>query len=110
MSALLVYALIPAGTESFVGRMRFGTTNDAGRPLEAIHATQYELLSLRQVDGRPGEEDVLEQRLIQVLADRATRTGIVLPAIVTTSEMPGWSKMALPREVVRNLRRAGGLV
>jgi hypothetical protein len=105
----LIYALIPAGLEPFVGHMRLETITDAGRPREAVHASHYELLSLRQAGVREGAEDPLEKQLIHVLRDRATRAGIVLPAIVATTEMPGWSKMALPREVVGNLRRVGGV-
>lgn len=108
MSAPLIYALIPIGIGSFVGHMKLGTINDAGRPWEAIHASQYELLALRQVGVRVGAEDPLEKQLVHVLLDRASRAGNVLPSIVATTEMPGWSKMALPREVVGNLRRVGG--
>ncbi len=107
-SAPLIYALVPAGLEAFVGHMRLETINDAGRPREPIHASHYDLLSLRQPGSRIGEEDPLEKQLIQALQDRAGRAGNVLPGLAVTTAMPGWSKMALPREVVGSLRRVGG--
>ena len=106
--APLIYALIPAELGSFVGHMKIGTITEAGRPHEAFHGTQYDLLSLRQPGIRPGLEDPVERQLIQVLQERSRAAGHVLPRIIATTQTPGWSKMPLPREVVANLRRVGG--
>ena len=106
--APLVYALLPAELGSFVGHLKIGTITEAGRPHEAILATQYDLLSLRQPGIRPGEEDPAERQLIQVLQERSRAAGHILSRIIPTLQTPGWSKMPLPREVVANRRRAGG--
>ncbi len=107
-SAPLIYALVPVETGPFVGYVKFETTSDAGRPCEPVHASHYDLLSVRQAEVRVGTADTIERQLIQVLQGRATRAGFVLPSIVATQLMPGWSKMVLPREVVLSLRRVGG--
>ncbi len=107
-SAPLVYALVPVGTAPFVGHLKFQTITDSGRPSEPVIASHYDLLSLRQPEVRVGTADPVEQQLIQALLERASRAGVVPPAIVATTAMPGWSKMVLPRAVVGALRRVGG--
>jgi hypothetical protein len=109
MSATLVYALIPAELGAFEGHLRFETITDCGRRGEAVYASKYELLALRQPGVNENVEDPAECQLIQSLRARAQAANYVLPLIVPTKRMPAWSKMPVPREVVQNLRRVGGL-
>lgn len=104
----LFYVLVPAGLGAFVGAMHLKTVSECGRPGEMIYATQYDLLSLRAPDLRPGSEDPGERKLVEALRGRALAASHVLPVLVTTKGMPGWSKLPLPGAVVQALRLAGG--
>ena len=104
----LFYALVPTDLGSFVGAMRLQTINECGRPCEVIAATQYDLLSLRAPGLRPETEDLAERVLIDALRGRGLAASHVLPSLLATKVMPGWSKMPLPAALVRNLRVAGG--
>jgi hypothetical protein len=104
----LVYALVPAGAGGFVGAMRLQTCTECGRPGDVIYATQYDLLSLRRPDLRPGTEDPTERQLIETLRGRALSASYVLPTLIATTAMPGWSKLPLPGALVQALRSAGG--
>ena len=104
----LFYALVPADLGGFVGAMRLKTVSDCGRPGEVIYATQYDLLSLRTPDLRPGTEDPSERKLVEALRGRALAASHVLPSLVVTTVMPGWSKLPLPAALVQALRMAGG--
>jgi len=50
-----------------------------------------------------------ERQLIQVFLSRASAANHVVPQLAATTATPAWSKMALPREVLGDLRRVGGL-
>lgn len=104
----LFYALVPVDLGGFVGAMRLKTVSDCGRPGEVIYATQYDVLSLRTPDLRPGTEDPRERSILQTLQGRALSASYVLPALVATTTMPGWSKLPLPAAVVQALSLAGG--
>ena len=106
--ASLYYALVPVDLGGFVGAMRLRTVTECGRPGDVIYATQYDLLSLRTPDLRPETEDPNELKLIDTLRGRALAASHVLPVIVATKVMPGWSKLPLPGVVVQALRMAGG--
>jgi hypothetical protein len=108
-SQALAYALIPSHLFSFVEHQRFKTVSDSGRPGADVLASHYELLSLRRPDIPVDQRDVVESHLIQVLVQRAMAAGHVLPPIVPTLKTPAWSKMVLPRDLLGDLRRIGGL-
>jgi len=109
MATALAYALIPRGLASFVGYQKFETISDSGRPGKSVLASRYELLTLRRPEIPPGLEDLAERQLLQVLLSRALAASHVVPPLSATTATPAWSKMALPREVLGNLRRVGGL-
>jgi len=109
MATALAYALIPVSLASFVGYQKFETIGNSGRPGKSVLASHYELLTLRRPEIPPGLEDLAERQLIQIFLSRASAANHVVPPIMATTAAPAWSKMTLPREIVGDLRRVGGL-
>jgi hypothetical protein len=110
MRARLAFALIPVDLGKLVGHIAFQTISDTGKPLPRVHASQYELLTLRGGAAQEGREDPCERHIIRILQTRARGAGFVLPEIVTTQGQPGWSRMPKPPQGVLNaMRRVAGL-
>jgi hypothetical protein len=110
MRAKLEYALVPTNLGAFVGFETLGRISDSGRPLERVHVSRYELLTLRGPDIPEGYEDSVERLIVEGFLSKARRANHVVPEITTTRETPGWSRMMNPsREALGAMRRVAGI-
>lgn len=108
-SVIVRFTLVPTDTPDILNIWNLACITAGGDPAESVAASPYELLSLRLAGVEMGREDLgVEGMLIQRLRERATARGAVLPAIAPTRRMPYWSKMAVPGDLLWELRRAVG--
>jgi hypothetical protein len=110
MRSKLEFALVPTNLGAFVGFETLGRISDSGRPLERVHVSRYDLLTLRGSDMPEGHEDSAERLIVEGLLSKARRANHVVPEIITTREAPGWSRMMNPsREALGAMRRVAGI-